>query len=106
MPPLFQDFNQFMGHAMVSREYWHDWYDVQGRLLSGIHTSQSHVLLVDIGGGKGHDLIAFDAAFGRGDMTYNGQLISQDLPQVLDNIADDQLPSKITKTLHKFAMIS
>lgn len=91
-----------MGNTMGAREYWHDWYDVQGRLLTGFEPCKGSVLLVDIGGGKGHDLIAFDAAFGMGDKSFDGQLILQDLPQVLDNVADDQLSPKIKKLPHNF----
>jgi hypothetical protein len=102
MPTLFQDFNLFMGNTMGAREYWHDWYDVQGRLLAGFESSEDSVLLVDIGGGKGHDLVAFDCAFGKDGKSYEGRLILQDLPQVLDNVADDQLSPKIKKISHNF----
>jgi hypothetical protein len=102
MPPLFQDFNLFMGNTMGAREYWHDWYDVQGRLLSGFESSAGPTLLVDIGGGKGHDLVAFDSTFSKGDKSYDGQLVLQDLPQVLDDVAEDQLSSKIQKMTHDF----
>jgi hypothetical protein len=102
IPSLFQDFNLFMGNTMGAREYWHDWYDVHGRLLTGFEPSQGSALLVDIGGGKGHDLMAFDAAFGMDGKTYDGQLILQDLPQVLDKVADDQLNSKVKKLPHNF----
>jgi hypothetical protein len=102
MPSLFQDFNLFMGNTMGAREYWHDWYDVQGRLMSGFDPSESPTLLVDIGGGKGHDLVAFDSTFGKGDKSYVGQLVLQDLPQVLDDIMEDQLSSNIRKMAHDF----
>jgi hypothetical protein len=69
-----------MGNTMGAREYWHDWYDVQDRLLFGFELSTSPTLLVDIGGGKGHDLVAFDATFGKGEKSYDGQLVLQDLP--------------------------
>jgi hypothetical protein len=102
IPSLFRDFNLFMGNTMGTREYWHDWYDVQGRLLSGFESFADSTLLVDIGGGKGHDLVAFDATFGKGDKSYDGQLILQDLPQVLDDVSEDQLSSKIQKISHDF----
>ncbi|KAF2658527.1 sterigmatocystin 8-O-methyltransferase [Lophiostoma macrostomum CBS 122681] len=35
IPSLFQDFNLFMGNTMGAREYWHEWYDVESRILSG-----------------------------------------------------------------------
>jgi hypothetical protein len=91
-----------MGNTMGARKYWHGWYDVQGRLLSGFDPSTSPTLLVDIGGGKGHDLVAFDNAFGKGDQFYNGQLLLQDQPEVLADVAKDQLSFKIRKMPHDF----
>jgi hypothetical protein len=102
VPSLFQDFNLFMGNTMGAREYWHDWYNVQSHLLSGFEPFIESTLLVDIGGGKGHDLVAFDATFGKAGKIYDGQLILQDLPQVLDDVAEDQLSSKIQKMSHDF----
>jgi hypothetical protein len=91
-----------MGNTVGAREYWHDWYDVQDRLLSGSEPSTSPTLLVDIGGGKGHDLVAFDATFGKGEKSYDGQLVLQDLPQVLADVLEEQLSSKIQKMAHDF----
>lgn len=57
---------------MGARRYWVDWFPVQRRVLDGIDPEK--VLLVDVGGGKGHDVLAFQARFpGR------GRLVVQDL---------------------------
>ncbi|KAL4957796.1 putative O-methyltransferase [Aspergillus filifer] len=50
---LFDDFNLFMGNTMGARKYWVDWYPVQSRILDGAEPDKA--LIVDIGGGKGHD---------------------------------------------------
>jgi hypothetical protein len=102
MPSLFADFNLFMGNTMGAREYWHDWYDVQGRLLNGFESSESSTLLVDIGGGKGHDMVAFDSAFGEHLEGEKGALVLQDLPQVLDAVPEEELRSTIKKMAHDF----
>lgn len=102
MPSLFNDFNLFMGSTMGAREYWYDWYDVQGRLLQGFDPSRCSALLVDIGGGKGHDLAAFDTAFGASNDALGGELILQDLPPVLESIEDGQLSSRIKQVAHDF----
>ncbi|KAK5632317.1 hypothetical protein RRF57_008031 [Xylaria bambusicola] len=79
MPSTFKDFNTFMGNTMGARHYWIDWYPVKASVLDGA-TDQS-ALLVDVGGGKGHDLLAFNAKYpGR------GRLVLQDLPPVINAI--------------------
>lgn len=85
---------------MGAREYWYDWYDVRGRLLTDLDTSKGSTLLVGIGCGKGHDLAAFDAVFGAIGESSGADLILQDLPQVLDSIEDGELSSRIKKTPH------
>lgn len=102
MPYLFQDFNLFMGNTMGAREYWHEWYDVNGRLITGFDHSKSPTLLVDVGGGKGHDLLAFDSTFGSPPKHYEGKLVLQDLPHVLDDIAENELSANIVKMSHDF----
>lgn len=102
MPALFQDFNLFMGNTMGAREYWHDWYDIQGRLTTGFDSSKNPALIVDIGGGKGHDLVSFHHAFGRAPKHYEGDLVLQDLPQVLDSIPSEGLSARISKMPYDF----
>ena len=85
MPSLLRDFNNFMGQTMGARQYWVDWFPVEEYLLAGFDSGTT--LLVDVGGGKGHDLQAFHARYpGR------GKLVLQDLPQALDSIGDEINP--------------
>jgi hypothetical protein len=102
IPTLFQDFNMFMGNTMGAREYWHEWYDVEGRLLTGFDSGDESVLLVDVGGGKGHDLVAFDASFGKHPRNTPGKLVLQDLPPVIDTITPDGPGAGITAMPHDF----
>ncbi|KAI3329076.1 sterigmatocystin 8-O-methyltransferase [Xylariaceae sp. AK1471] len=80
MPDVLNDFNTFMGNTMGAREYWTDWYPVKERLLDD--ANQDSALLVDVGGGKGHDLLAFHHNY-----PGQGQLVLEDLSAVTDNIA-------------------
>jgi hypothetical protein len=86
IPPLLRDFHLFMGNTMGAREYWHEWYEVEGSLLTGFDSSHSSTLLVDVGGGKGHDLQAFYTAFGEPSWKESHKLVLQDLPHVIDAI--------------------
>ncbi|KAL4789342.1 S-adenosyl-L-methionine-dependent methyltransferase [Aspergillus venezuelensis] len=57
---------------------WFDIYPVEERL----RISPDRVLLVDIGGGVGHDILAFRRRFPK----LSGKLVLQDLPQVIDSL--------------------
>ncbi|TVY84481.1 O-methyltransferase asqD [Lachnellula suecica] len=79
MPDIQRAFDTFMGNTMGAREYWVDWYPVEERILTGAESNTP--LIVDVGGGKGHDLVAFHEKYpGR------GKLVLQELQPVIDNI--------------------
>ncbi|KAI0197625.1 putative O-methyltransferase [Astrocystis sublimbata] len=88
MPDTFRDFNSFMGREVGARKKWLEWYDVSGRLMHG--AKQDVPLLVDVGGGKGHDLVRF-LEFHPGAE----RLVLQDLEPVLQSAPN--LPDKIEK---------
>jgi len=87
---------------MGARKYWHDWYDVEGRLLADFDSSRSPTLLVDVGGGKGHDLQSFHKAFGNSESHDESKLVLQDLTYVVDAIPDTELPPLVVKMAHDF----
>ncbi|KAF1998877.1 S-adenosyl-L-methionine-dependent methyltransferase [Amniculicola lignicola CBS 123094] len=88
---------------MGTREYWCDWYDVQGRLLDGFDKGKGDgVLLVDIGGGKGHDLQAFDERFGAEGNGKEGVLVLQEMKEVLQGIGEGDLDAKAMKMVYDF----
>jgi hypothetical protein len=97
-PSLFYDFNLFMSYVMESREYWHQWYDIGERLLSEYNKAFGH-LLIDLGGGKDHDLQAFYQKFAG---KHEGVLVLQDLAPVLDSIAPLALHPSIRKVPQDF----
>ncbi|MGI4813144.1 MAG: hypothetical protein ACRYGG_07390 [Janthinobacterium lividum] len=80
MPHMLADFNNFMGNTMGARKYWVDWFPVQDCLLQGARDDTA--LVVDVGGGKGHDLQAFHEKFPQ----RQGRLVLQDLPSALEGI--------------------
>jgi O-methyltransferase domain len=81
MPQVLKAFNTFMGNTMGARKYWVDWFPVEESILQGL--VKSTTLIVDVGGGKGHDLQAFHQKY-----PHRGRLVLQDLPQTIDNIKD------------------
>lgn len=78
IPWVMEDFNKFMGSSMGARQIWTDWYPMQEQLIDGFNPQTP--LLVDIGGGWGHDILAFHSKYPN-----KGRLILQDLPEVVKN---------------------
>lgn len=82
VPHILRDFNTFMGNTLGARKYWTDWFPVQERLLDG--ANEASPILVDVGGGKGHDVLDFQAKFPK-----NGRrLVLQDLSAVTSDLED------------------
>lgn len=80
-PVLSENFNTFMTGTGNARSHWVNWLPVQELLSEGEHESNTAVLMVDIGGGKGHDI----AAFLRKYPETKGRFILEDLPNVIDD---------------------
>ncbi|KAJ5108578.1 hypothetical protein N7456_005253 [Penicillium angulare] len=62
-PELNDDFNTFMEASSADRPYWVNWFPVQEQLLDEYIGGAEDALLVDIAGGKGHDIKRFHAKF-------------------------------------------
>lgn len=71
-----------------------DWFEIYP-VAEKLNNSSGRALLVDIGGGVGHDVIAFKKRFA----DLNGELVLQDLPQVIQSI-DGALPDGIVAIGH------
>ncbi|KAM3153506.1 O-methyltransferase penC [Botrytis cinerea] len=97
------DFNTFMGNTMGARKYWLDWWPVEERVFEGmkVGNEEENTLLVDVGGGKGHDVMAFKQRFG-GRGKGLGRLILQDQPHVLEEIGKGELGEGIEKCGYDF----
>jgi hypothetical protein len=93
MPAVLTDFNTFMGNTMGARGYWVDWYPVQERIIDGATTGNA--LIVDVGAGKGHDLLAFNGKFPN-----SGRLVLEDLQPVIEGIGD--LDSEVETLAYDF----
>ena len=78
-PETLRDFNAYMGNLVCSRRNWVDWYPVREAVLDGYRPKSP--LIVDIGGGKGHDLEIFHNKHPK-----VGRLILQELAAVVNSI--------------------
>ncbi|KAB8073084.1 hypothetical protein BDV29DRAFT_176043 [Aspergillus leporis] len=87
-PPYLQYFNSYMSAYRAGKPNWCDtgFYPVSDRLLTGFDASMSDVLLVDVGGGRGHDIAAFASRFS----PLPGRLVLQGREQVIDSMPADE----------------
>lgn len=94
-PEAQESFNAVMTTSQRFRgEDWFEVFPVTEKLKLNASASE-RALLVDIGGGVGHDLIAFRNRFPE----LTGKLILQDLPQVIDAIREP-LPDGVIAVGH------
>ncbi|KAL9596013.1 MAG: hypothetical protein Q9219_006097 [cf. Caloplaca sp. 3 TL-2023] len=78
-PPRLNAFNTFMEGQREGRVPWHHYFPVTDTWGD---SSDDAVLIVDVGGGRGHDMEAFKSVFPQ----QKGRLIVQDLPSTIDDI--------------------
>jgi O-methyltransferase domain len=85
-PPHLQHFNSFMGAYRAGKANWYDpgFYPVAERLVEGFDPKASDVLLVDVGGGRGHDVQLFAAQH----PTLPGKIVLQDREPVIAGVIE------------------
>ncbi|KAK4553374.1 hypothetical protein LTR86_009675 [Recurvomyces mirabilis] len=97
-PDRAEAFNTFMGYARIGKKNWFDVYPIPQLQVK----NTEDVLMVDIGGNRGHDLVAFAKKLNQsGRENYVGKLINQDLEKVL-NEAPAEWQTVFTKQPHDF----
>ncbi|BCS24052.1 uncharacterized protein APUU_40496A [Aspergillus puulaauensis] len=92
-PSLLADFNITMEAAAGKRIKWTEWYPVHSRVLDG--ALEDTVLMVDVGGGDGHDILHFNSKFPN-----SGRLVLEDLGAVTEGI--EKLDESIEKISYDF----
>ncbi|KAL8848565.1 MAG: hypothetical protein Q9221_006398 [Calogaya cf. arnoldii] len=83
-PELASCFNSYMGGYRAGKAFWVDpgFYPLDERLCKGVKAGAEEVLLVDVGGGMGHDLELLKEK----QAHVGGRLILQDTAQVIGQI--------------------
>ena len=97
-PELLQCFNNYMAGYRQGKPSWvePDFYPVTERLGKPLKAGETTVLLVDIGGGMGHDLEEFKARHPQ----LSGRLVLQERQEVVNQI--QHLSPGIEATVHDF----
>lgn len=87
----WDDANSFFEGDRGSRPPWFTWFPVQKKLLAGADRGDNYILMVDVAGGRGHDLLEFYSQYS----DEPGRLVLQDQQPVLDSITG--MPDRIEK---------
>lgn len=95
-PEMSSNFDTFMTANRGGRKHWIHWFPVESQIFSTIPGPENDTLLVDVGGGKGHDLERFLSKYPQA----KGRLVLQDLPSTINNI--QQLSPDISPMSHDF----
>ncbi|KUJ08860.1 putative O-methyltransferase [Mollisia scopiformis] len=85
-PPNLQHFGSFMAAYRAGKANWYDpgFYPVADRLIHGFDSSMSDILLVDVGGGEGHDMTLFAAQH----TFHPGRIVLQDREPVIASVVE------------------
>ncbi|KAJ6189837.1 hypothetical protein N7519_004745 [Penicillium mononematosum] len=99
-PEALARFNSFMEGQRADRPHWGDWFPVREKLLDHAEITPDTPLLVDLGAGRGHDLIGFRQRFPDAP----GKLVLEDLSSVIDEVrgAQDLEAASIDTVVHDF----
>ncbi|KAN0102242.1 S-adenosyl-L-methionine-dependent methyltransferase [Hyaloscypha variabilis] len=95
-PELFKAFTQLMTRWRGLSKHWTEWYPVQANILDGASTNAEEIIMVDMGGDRGHDLEIFLKRF----PSTQGRLVLQDLPMTIATVP--HLAPAIKPTVHDF----
>ncbi|KAF3004510.1 hypothetical protein E8E14_009088 [Neopestalotiopsis sp. 37M] len=89
-PPNMTNFSQFMSAYRAGKSSWFDpgFYPVTERIIEGFDANYSDVLLCDVGGGRGHDMLAFAARY----PSLPGKIVLQDQENVINSIEGSHPP--------------
>ncbi|CAG9998520.1 unnamed protein product [Clonostachys byssicola] len=84
-PPYLEKFNNYMSAYRAGKPSWLDpgFYPIQQRLANGFEPTISDVVLVDVGGGLGHDMRELKEKH----PSLPGRLVLQDRPEVISSLA-------------------
>ncbi|MCJ1434794.1 hypothetical protein MMC27_004164 [Xylographa pallens] len=99
-PDRLTQFQNHMAGYRTGRPSWMDpdFYPVEKNLVEGATTGDDAVFLVDVGGGKGHDLQELH----RKHPTLPGKLVLQELPGVVEEAQSAGLGPNIVAMPHDF----
>ena len=99
-PPYLSAFNSYMSAYRAGKSTWVDpgFYPVSERLVRDFDSSVSDVLLVDVGGGLGHDLKEIRTKI----VNLPGKLVLQDREEVISTLSSSVQHDGFEAKVHDF----
>ncbi|KAK4867735.1 hypothetical protein LT330_001245 [Penicillium expansum] len=97
-PQHLHHFGSFMSAYRAGKPNWHEFYPVTERLTTGFDASISDVLLVDVGGGNGHDVATFAAQ----NSPCSGRIVLQDREPVIAGVVANGMERAFEAQAHDF----
>ena len=97
-PPHLHHFDSFMGAYRAGKPDWFEFYPVTERIIEGFDSSVSDVLLVDVGGGRGHDAASFAAQY----TSHPGKIVMQDREPVIASVLAQGPNQSFQAQVHNF----
>ncbi|ETN46267.1 uncharacterized protein HMPREF1541_00451 [Cyphellophora europaea CBS 101466] len=96
-PDVIDNFNVFMqGGKLKKTRRWTDWMPTSEVIVEGFSPGDGSVMLVDVAGGRGHDIEAFRSKHADSE----GRLVLEDLPETID--CANQLHPRIERQAYNF----
>ena len=84
-PEHRKDFDEYMAARRKGLATWHETFPMASILGTNAKTDPEAVLLVDVGGNKGHEITSFHKAHSE----LPGRLILQDLPPMIERVSKE-----------------
>ncbi|PVI04220.1 O-methyltransferase [Periconia macrospinosa] len=83
-PKIMNSYSTFFEASRGSRPDWIDWFPVQEKLLDDASkpVTKDDILLIDVAGNRGHDLMAFKNKF---SSKYPGRYVLFDQPHIIED---------------------
>lgn len=94
-PELLHRFNNYMTGQRQDRANWLDFYPLESQLGASSSNDKNAVLIVDVGGAQGHELLATKDRFPQ----LPGRMILQDVLETIKQVSPD---GKLECTAHDF----
>ena len=81
-PKFLETFNSYMTSQRQGRQSWLEFFPLERELVTGFSTEDNAVMLVDIGGGYGHEIQEIKKRY----PGLPGRMVLQDLPETITQV--------------------
>ena len=103
-PEQLSRLSSFMSRVQKDREHWTEWFPSEVLFPPARKSSPDRVFMVDVGGGLGHDLLAFTEKYQDADLRFELQELPSVVEQAKTEFSNSQreLDPRISMSAHDF----